>query len=298
MSERFKVIIAYTLICLIWGSTWLVIKLGTTTLTPWLGAGIRFAVSVVILFGIIKYRGIEIPWTPAAKKFYFNVSFFSFTVPFALVYWGAQYIPSGLSSVLFGTYPFSVAIFSYLFLKEEKLTVSKIAGIVFGFSGVLVIFANDLRTNSEYALFGMAATVVSAMMQAYSVIIIKKHANDISPFVTLMMPMVFGMFFLLGGSLLFEHYETVHFTFPAIVGILYLSIFGTILTFVSYFWLLKKTAPVILSLTAFITPVIAVTLGVLLNHEQFSPEKYIGAAIVLAGILIANGEEIRDALVK
>ncbi len=298
MTERSKIIVLYVLICLIWGSTWLVIKIGLETMPPLLAAGCRFALASVILFAYVKIKGITIPFDARMKKFYATVAFYSFAVPFALVYWGEQHISSGLTAVLFGIYPFSVALFSYFFLPTEQLTASKIAGIVLGFAGVFVIFANDISMTSTLSVWGMAAVVASAVMQAYSVIVIKREAHNVSPFVTLLMPSAISSVALLAASLVFENVGAVTITSGAVFSIMYLAIIGSIVTFVSYFWLLKHIEAVLLSLSAFVTPIIAVALGVVLNNESISSQMAAGAACVLAGIVIANAADLRRLLTK
>ncbi len=296
MNDRPKIIFLYALICLIWGTTWLVIKIGLETMPPLFSAGCRFTLASAVLYAYVKMAKIPIPFDARMKKFYVTVAFYSFSVPFALVYWGEQHISSGLTAVLFGIYPFSVALFSYIFLPSEKLNPSKIAGIVLGFLGVFIIFANDIHMNDTKAAWGMAAVVASAVMQAYSVIVIKKEAHLVSPFVTLLMPTALSSVALLASSLALENLSAVSFTPAAVFSISYLAIIGSIVTFVSYFWLLKHMEAVILALSAFITPIIAVVVGVLLNHESFSSQMAAGAACVLSGIIIANAAELRRVL--
>ncbi len=298
MTERSKIIVLYILICLIWGSTWLVIKIGLETMPPLFAAGCRFALASVILFAYVKIKGITIPFDARMKKFYATVAFYSFAVPFALVYWGEQHISSGLTAVLFGIYPFSVALFSYFFLPAEQLNPSKIAGIVLGFAGVFVIFANDISMTSTLSVWGMAAVVTSAVMQAYSVIVIKREAHNVSPFVTLLMPSALSSVALIAASLAFENVAAVTVTSGAVFSIMYLAIIGSIVTFVSYFWLLKHIEAVLLSLSAFVTPIIAVALGVVLKDESISSQMAAGSACVLAGIVIANAADLRRLLTK
>ena len=296
MSERFRVYLSYILICTIWGSTWLVIKIGLTTMTPMLGAGLRFLVASTILFTLIKVRGVKIPWDRGERWFYAVVAFTSFSIPFALVYWGEQYIPSGLTSIIFAIYPFTVAIFSVFFLPNEKITIWKIFGIVLGFTGVFTIFSNDLEASNPYALWGMGAILLSAVLQGYSVIVIKRHGHSIHPFAITFVPMLIAATILISAGLIFEDLTKIRFTPHAVLAILYLGVFGSVATFVSYFWLLKRVEAVFLSLTAFITPIIAAILGVIVLGEELSPRIFIGAAFVLGGIAVANFAELNKYL--
>lgn len=294
MSDKLKVIIAYIAICTIWGSTWLVIKLGLETLTPLLAAGLRFALAGVVLFGIIQFKKISIPWNADTQWFYFVIAFTSFSFPFGLVYWGEHRISSGMTSILFGMYPLFVALLSSFMVPTERVTLLKILGVFIGFGGVVTIFSNDVQfSGSSDVLLGMGAVVLSAAIQAFSAVTIKKHGNDISPYVVSFVPMSISAVLLLIASVAVEDFSNVQFTGMAIFSIFFLAIFGTIVTFVSYFWLLKRVEVVLLSLTAFVTPLIAVLLGVLVLHEKISAELFAGAFLVFTGIATANANEIR-----
>ncbi|MGA7161238.1 MAG: EamA family transporter [Bacteroidota bacterium] len=292
MNERFRVYLAYFLVCSIWGSTWLVIKIGLETMPPLLSAGCRFLVASAILFALITIRGVKVPLNRSDRLFYVGVALTAFSVPYGLVYWGEQYIPSGLTSIVFSIYPFTVALFSFLFLSNEKMTLWKISGIAIGFFGIFTIYSNDIHVSGPNASWGMAAVLASAVLQAYSVIFIKKHGQAIHPFAITFVPMLLGAVLLLAGSAFLEDFSTVDFTPRAVLAIFYLGIFGSVATFVSYFWLLKRVEAVILSLTSFITPIIAVLLGVIVLGEQFSSRTFLGGAIVLCGIAVSNYAEL------
>ncbi|MFA6468148.1 MAG: EamA family transporter [Bacteroidota bacterium] len=297
MSDRFKIIFAYTAICTIWGSTWLVIKLGLETMTPLLSAGLRFALAGVILFAIIRLRKIPIPWNKDTRWFFGLAALTSFSIPFGLVYWGEQQISSGMTSILFATFPLWVALMSSVMISSERITGQKIFGVLMGFTGVVTIFSNDIHFDrNSTALMGMGAVILSAAIQAFSAVLIKKFGHEISPFVVSFVPMSISAVILLVGSIGLEDYSEVQFTPMALFSIFFLAVFGTIVTFVSYFWLLKRVQVVLLSLTSFVTPLIAVMLGVLILDEHISPQLLAGATLVFIGIAAANLNEIQSFL--
>jgi drug/metabolite transporter (DMT)-like permease len=298
MSDKLKIVIAYTAICTIWGSTWLVIKLGLETMTPLLSAGLRFALAGAVLYSIIRVKNIPIPWNKDTRWFFLVASLTSFSFPFGLVYWGEHRISSGMTSILFATFPLWVGIMSSLMISTEKVTVYKVFGVLLGFTGVVTIFSNDLQFdgNTE-TLLGMGAVILSAAIQAFSAVLIKKHGHSISPFVVSFVPMSISALILLLGSVGMEDYSAVQFTPLALFSIVFLALFGTVVTFVSYFWLLKRVEVVLLSLTSFVTPLIAVLLGVFILDEHVSTQLFAGATLVFIGIAAAHFNELR-ALVK
>ncbi|HWP81059.1 MAG TPA: EamA family transporter [Bacteroidota bacterium] len=291
-SIRTKVVLGLVVVCLIWGSTWLAIKVGLRTVTPFLAASLRFFIAALLLFAISRIRGSK---SPLGKRFWsvaILLSLLSFSIPFALVYWGQSQIPSSLASILFATFPFSVALFSHFRLPDEPMTLAKGLGIVSGFSGVYIIFASELTFASELAEWGMLAIVASAVMQAYALVSFKKYGKGLDLVRVNLAAMTIGGILLFLVSLFTEQHDGVRFDNLAILSLIYLSVFGSVVTFLTYFWLVKHVDVVLLSLTAFVTPIIAVLLGTLVLRESLAPQVLAGSTLVLGGILIANSPDV------
>ncbi len=293
-NERLFVWLGFTAISLIWGSTWLAIKIGLESIPPFLGAGIRFAVASLVLLTIVRIRKLAIPFTRDAKKVYLSLGILSFSAGYALVYWGEQFISSGLCSILFASFPFWVAILSHLMLRNERLDWYKSAGILIGFVGLLIIFAGDLRWSEGNSGVGIAAVVASTIFQAFTLILIKKYGQPVNPFVMNLVGMSIGSIVLLTLGLSTEMNRTLLWNGSAIGSILYLGVVGSVVTFVTYYWLLKRIEAVYLALTSFINPIVAVFLGAVVLGEGLSTAVFAGAAMVLGGILIANGRYFHD----
>jgi len=284
----------FTLISIIWGSTWLAIKIGLQSVPPFLGAGIRFVIASSLLFVILKARHLSIPTTRNARRVYLALGLLSFGVPYALVYWAEQYVESGLTSIVFATYPFWVALFSHLFLEHERLNRYKLAGVGAAFTGLLVIFAGDIEIAGGSAFVAMIGILVSTISQAYSLVLIKKHGQPLSPFVMNFVGMSIGAVVLLSLSALLEGSRNVVWDAPAVLSTVYLAVFGSVTAFVAYHWLLKRIEALYLSLTTFINTIVAVVLGAIILGEHLSPRIFAGASCVFLGILIANGQAVLE----
>jgi drug/metabolite transporter (DMT)-like permease len=291
-KERVRIWAAFVVVCTVWGSTWMAIKIGLETIPPFFGAGIRFVIAAVLLFLIIRVRGIHLPFDRNAWRVYVALGIPGYAIPFALVYWGQQYIPSALSSILFAAFPFWFAIFSHVFLADAKLDFYKIGGIVVGFAGLLIIFARDVHWTGTDGLWGMCAVLLSTALGGFSLVVVKKYGMSISPFSLNFVAMGMTAIILLGLSFPIEQTADVAWNTSAVVSVLYLAVVSSVLTFVIYFWLLKKVEAVYLSLTTFVSPIIAILLGAMFMGEKLAPTVYIGAGLVLSGILFANGEYI------
>ena len=273
-----------------WGSTWLAIKVGLESIPPFSGVALRFTFALTLFYIVMKVRGIRPPFDRAAVGVYATMGLLSFSIPFGLIYWAEQYIPTGLASILFAVHPFIIVIFSQFLLSGERLNMFKVAGILLGFAGVAVIFWEDLQ-GGNISGWGMAAVLVSTFLQALSLIITKKFGRHVSPVALSFCGIAFGLPVMIAMAAVLEGFSGIRLTPGGVASLLYLGSFGTVVTFTTYYWLLKRVEVVYLSLTSFVTPVIAVVLGTLWLGESLSSEVFIGASLVLLGLSIAN---IRD----
>lgn len=286
--ETFKIIFTYLLLCFIWGSTWLAIRISLESFTPFLSGGLRFIIASIAIFIVMRLRGITLQKDKLSVKLYLQMGFLSFVIPFGLVYWAEQFVPSGLASVLFGVYPFFVAIFSYFMIPNEKIGIGKTIGMILGFAGIVVIFSDSFSfTISDY-LLGMFAVMLSGIMQAYIAVILKKYGKHLNPLSMNFIPMLIaGISGTLIG-LLAEDMSRVSLHEAGIFAVLYLALFGSVVTFTAFYWLMKRINVVILSLIAFITPIVALILGWIFYNEVLTTQHLIGSSMVLIGLLIAN----------
>jgi drug/metabolite transporter (DMT)-like permease len=288
MSEKVKIVSVFVLICFIWGSTWLAIRIGLETLTPMFSAGVRFILASLMILLWMKYRGLDFHKDSLSIRLYILMGIFSFVIPFGLVYWAEQFVPSGLAAVLFAVFPFFVVLFSYLLIPSESIGFLRIIGIIIGFAGILVIFSDDLGGDITSYLLGMSAVVISGIMQAAIAVIIKKYGHHLNPFTMNFIPMTIAGISLFLGALIFEDLSNMVFSTGAVLSMFYLALFGSIVTFTSYYWLLKRVNVILLSLTAFITPIVALVIGWLAYNEQLTTNKFWGSILVLTGLLWAN----------
>jgi drug/metabolite transporter (DMT)-like permease len=294
-SEKLMIALGFALVSLIWGSTWLAIKIGLESVPPLFAVAIRFTLATIILFVIMKARRERLPMHRRAISLYVAVALLTYSFPFALVYWGEQYIPSGLASILFAVYPFVVAIGSHFFIEGERMNVLKMSGILLGFAGVTMIFWSDLQAGGASG-WGMIGILASTLMQGASLIVLKRMGKEISTTSITLGGMTFGIVILYFLAFLFEDFRQIHFDAKGIGSIVYLGTFGSVVTFLTYYWLLRRVQAVYLSLVTLVTPLLAVILGAIVLGETLEPNVFTGATAICAGILVANGRDILSAL--
>ena len=223
---------------------------------------------------------------------------FSFILPFGLVYWGEQFIPSGLASVLFAVYPFFVALFTRVFIPEEKIGVIKIIGMIFGFGGIVIIFSQNIFTVGIDYFWGMVAVLASGLLQSTIAVAIKKYGQHLHSLSMNLIPMAIAGAGMLLLGVFFENTSSLKFDTKAIASVLYLGIIGSVVTFTAYYWLLKRINIILLSLTAFITPIIALLIGWVFLDETLMPNQIFGSFFVLTGLLIANLSSLKQKIIK
>jgi drug/metabolite transporter (DMT)-like permease len=288
--------LAYFIISTVWGTTWFAVRIGLETVPPFLAAGVRCCVAALILYGLLRIRGGSIPLSRVAWRVYTALGILTIGIPFALIYWGQQFVPTGLSSILFSMFPIGVALLSHFMLENERLNAYKIAAVVLGTIGIVVIFSSDAAIHDANGLLGMGAILISVLIQALALVIIKKYGEPVSPTAMNFVGMAMGGVMILVLSAVTESNRSVVWTGPAIASLAYLTVVASVITFLAYYWLLKRIDAVYLSLSSFINPLIAVFIGSAALHERLSPTVFVGAALVLTGMLAANGKALYEKL--
>ena len=277
--------LVWLLLCLIWGSTWLFIKLGLSDLPPFSFAGIRFVIASAILLAIVKARRLTLPRDRADWQLLVTTGIFSFSLNYGLLFWGEQYISSGLAALLQATIPAFGLVIAHFYLPGEQMTPAKIFGIVMGVAGVGVVFSNQLLVAGPKALAGCAALVVGSACAAYANVLVKARGAKLDPAILAGGQMFFGLIpLLLIGIPLEGNPFNFRWTAMALVSMFYLAIVGSVIAFLLYYWLVQHMDVTNTMLIALVTPVVAVTLGMLVRNEELDWRTFAGGAMIMSGI--------------
>ncbi len=275
----------YIFLCLIWGSTWLAIKLGLDDAPPLWSAGIRFLIAGLILIIINWFRKVTYPKSIKEIVRISLPGLIIYAFPYMMVYHAEQHISSALTAVLFASFPFFVAGYSIFLLKSEKPNIYAWLGLLIGFSGVVVVFYDSLVT-SEFIFLGAVLVVLSAAMSALGTMVLRVWYNNEDFTLMVCLQTLAGAVMTIAAAIIFEPISLFKITFQSVGALLYLTVFGSVLAFTGYYWLLKKIKVISLSLIAFITPIIAIGLGYLLLSETLSAFTAFGSVLILGGIIL------------
>lgn len=280
-----KARIVWLILCGIWGSTWLFIKLGLSDLPPFTFAGIRFVLASAILVTLILARGVRWPRKRSEWLLIAVVGLLQFSLNYGLVFWGEQRISSGLAAVLQSTFPAFGLVIAHFYLPHERISGMRVVGVLLGIVGVAIIFSNQLAISGKQALLGSVALVLSAFFGSYGNVLVKAYGTQIDPFVLAAGQMVCGFIPLLSLGIATEGNPLrFHWTGMAILALAYLVIMGSVIAFTLLYWLVRRMDVVNTMLISLVTPVVAVVLGMIFLHEQLTWRLFAGAACIIGGL--------------
>lgn len=282
---RIRKIIVWLILCLIWGSTWIFIKIGLADLPPISFASARFVLSAAVVLAIILVQKIPLPRSTSEWRLLALTGFLQFALNYSSVFWAEQYITSGLAAVLQATITLFGLVLAWIFLPAERITRQKIIAVVLGILGVAVIFVDQLKVENWMAFLGCVAIVFGSYCAAQASILVKAKAGGIHPASLLFGQMACGLPFILTYSFSVEgNPATFQWSFVAVGSVLYLSLVGTIAAFWLYYWLLSRIESTKAMMISLVTPLLAVVIGAVTVGETLPPQTFAGGLMIIGSI--------------
>jgi drug/metabolite transporter (DMT)-like permease len=263
------------------------IKIGLHDAPPLWSAALRFVLAVLLLLILNAISGQKYPQGWRRRMRVAWPGLFTYFGSYSFTYLGASQISSALASILFAVFPFFVMLLMHFMLKAEKITLRSVMGVVMGFAGIVLIFAEPIDYAGT-AFLGMGMILLSAFCAAMGTVSIKAYmkTEDVFPMVTLQMAL--GAILLTLTAIFADDLSLFHATAKSIGALVYLAVFGSVVSFTGYYWLLKRLPLITMSMIALITPIVAMCLGYLILDEVLTTQDYAGALLVLAGIAVVN----------
>ena len=278
-------------LAVVWGFAWPFTIVGLRYSDPLLLASLRSILGGVVLY-FWRLRKQKEPFDARALWIAFVAGSCWVGIPMALTAWALQYISGGLGSILQSTTPFFVAIFAYFLLHENQFSFVKVTGLLVGFAGIIVLFSDDtVMSVSNITLIAGLAVLIPSALNAFAQVFARKHFKGEDK-------LGFMMYILL-----FAGFETLPFCFigglpkfilstELVISVLYLGILASAVPFVVYFELLQRVDIVILSMVAYVIPIVAVVAGIIWLGETMSGTDYAGSALVLLGVILATQYDV------
>ncbi len=284
---RLKIIAAFAIVYVVWGSTYLAIRVGVTTLPPALFAGARFLAAGVLLAAYARFAGQHFPRGRREWKTIAVAAAFLLVGANGLVVWGEQWVPSNQAALIAATVALWLAGLGALGPQGESFSRRRLAGLLSGFAGVAVLMwpADGFVLTHFSAQF---AILLAALSWAAGSIYMKRRRPSTPPLMAAaMQSLVAGV---LLGTIGFADGEAGRWAWEgnSLLALLYLIVFGSCFAYAAYVWLLHEVSPTALGTYAYVNPVVAVVLGGWLLDESLSGAQMIGMLVVLLGVLLVS----------
>jgi drug/metabolite transporter (DMT)-like permease len=288
-NSTLKIILAFTAVYIIWGSTYLAIKFAIDTIPSFLMASMRFltAGSILFIYAQVKQKTkIElIHW-----KSSFIVGGLLLLGGNGGVVWAEKVVPSGLTAILVSTVPIWIVIISFIIRSNQKPSIPQVAGITLGFIGLFFLVSPDSILRGESInITGAIVLIVATLSWSIGSVYINYAVFPNSKLLTVSMQMLAGGFLLL----LLSTFTGEVFTFNAysvdmrsFLSLLYLILFGSVITFTAYIWLLKTVGPAKTSTYAYVNPVVAVFLGYFLANEPLDLKIILSSVVIISAVVL------------
>jgi drug/metabolite transporter (DMT)-like permease len=283
------VLLVYVAVAVMWGSTWLLVRIGLRDLPPFLFAALRMILAVAFLAPFAMRAG-GIGVLLRARRQVILIGLFQVAIPYGLLFLAQQWVPSGLAAILFATFPIWIALVSRLFLPGERLTPLRLASALLGIAGVAVLEAPSLRDLSASGLLalGSAIVVAASIVVAFANVLARRHMLALPPMALTAGQALVGGVVLLALSWATEAGRPVSFTPAALGALLYLAIFGSGLTYVGLYWLLPRVPLAAVGMIPLLDTTVAVFLGAAVLHEPVGASTAVGGAMVLGAAALAG----------
>lgn len=284
----------YAMNVAIWSSTWVAIKIGIEDVPPLLSAGIRFALAGVGLLILARALGRRLRTDALLATI---LALLPFAGAYGLIYWGEQYVPSGLAAVLFGVMPLYSATIASIALADEPLKPRLVAGIAVAIAGLAIAFGESLALgDAEWALLAATACAVAPLCAAIGNVSIKRRGNTLDPIVLNAWAMLGGGVLLLVSSAPLEDWGQAAWTAKSLGSIAYLAAIGSAVPFVTLTILLRELPAVTVSYITLLLPFGALAFGAAVYGETVTVAAVGGALLVATGLLIAQWPRRRVAV--
>jgi drug/metabolite transporter (DMT)-like permease len=289
--ERILAYAAFAVVCVVWGTTYLAIRIAIRTLPTLLFPGLRFGIAGLILLAITLMRGKRLP---SRRADWLNLALIGFCmvgVGNVAVVWSEHYVSSGFAALLVATAPFWMAMLESLRRNGERLNIRKTAGMLIGFVGVGFLVLPELHGPefNFHFLLGVLVLQLGSISWNFGSIRSKYHTSaDVSPMISASLQMIFGGVFMSIAGLVAGESKSFHFTRETFFAFVYLTLFGSILAYGAYVYALSKLRTSTSSMYAYINPIVAVALGGIILNEPIGWNGVVGMLVIFSGVALVQ----------
>jgi drug/metabolite transporter (DMT)-like permease len=280
----------------IWGSSFLLIKVGVEDLGPLPLVSVRIGLAAVLMALFLWVTHRRWPQTRRERVALLYVGVMNTALPFTLITWGEQDIDSGLATVLNATVPLFTLVFAHFALADERITPQKVIGLITGFVGVAILASRHTASSSPNALSGQVAVLVASASYATSAVVIRRYLRRVDPFVIAGGSLMIGAITIITITLLtvhpLPHAGDLH--IKAVAAVLTLAVTNTVVAYFLFYHLIDVWNATRTTLVTYVMPPVGVTLGAIFLNETVDWKIVAGAALILGAIIVVNWHKRRQ----
>ena len=269
-----------------WGSSYLFIKFGVETLTPFVLIALRLGIGLTLLVAVVAYAREPLPRSPRIYGHLVVMSIINIVLPFWLITTAEQSVDSSLASILNSTVPLFVILIAAGFLHDEPITVNRLVGLVVGFGGVVLLTGGNIAVGGE--TFGTLALVGSSIAYAVGSVYARRNVRGLRPMIPALFQVGFAFVFSTILAFVFEDPLSIQLTTQAVGSVVWLGLVGSGLAYLAFFRLLGRWGPTRTSLVAYLLPIWGIALGALFAAEVVDVRVLLGTGLVLTGVALVN----------
>ncbi|MFL5642011.1 MAG: DMT family transporter [Chloroflexota bacterium] len=281
--------LAFLALGLMWGSSYLFIKLAVDDFGTFTLVSLRLLVGAALLWIVIRLAHQPLPHEPRMYGHLLVMAVVNITIPFLLITWAEQSVDSSLAAILTSPVPLFAIVLSSLFLADEPIRVNGVAGLIVGFVGVIIITSPGL-TSGDSSVTGELALLGAAFSYAVGAVYSRRNVRGLPPMVPAVFQVSFAAIFVSVLALLFEHPWTATPDAQAIFSILWLGIFGSGLAYLLVFRLFSHWGATRTTLISYVIPPVGIALGFLVLNEPIDSRIILGTGLVVAGVGLVNSK--------
>jgi len=286
-----QVPVAYLAVLLIWSTAPLAIVWSSETINPTMAVLLRMLIAVVLGSLIISISKIELPWHKEAIRLY-SFSALGIFGGMSFSYLAAGYLSSGILSLAFGLAPAFSALLARRILEEPKISITRKLAMSLSFIGLALVCADNFSFKDD-SFYGLFFILTAVFLFSLSGVLVKSVSLAIHPLSTTIGALIVSLpLFIVNWLLLDGTLDIGNWQFRSIWSTIYLGVFGSLIGFFAYFFVLQKLTASTVTLITLITPVMALSLGVMLNDEVFTNKILLGASLVILGLAIYHWGEL------
>ena len=290
MQRSTQVWLAFLLLALAWGSSYLWIKIGLGSLTPLTLVAGRLLFGAAFLALVVASAREELPRTRRMYGHLLVMSVINIVVPFTLITVGEQSIDSALASILNATVPLGVIVIAPFFLPDERITPARVAGLAVGFAGVILLVAPDLVNLGDSDITGELMLLGSSLSYAIGNVYNRKNVRGLRPMIPALFQVSFAAVIIVALAAIIDRpWEAFSPEPVAIVAVVWLGILGSGIAYLCYFFVLQHWGATRTSTIAYVLPVVGIALGFVVLGDPITINRIAGTALIIAGVAVVNG---------